>query len=112
MKITAIRKEIGRRIKKVRQLRNMTQGDIAGRVFLTRSSIANIETGRQNITVDTLYEIAEALQVTVVDLLAPNTYETLLIEPTPEPEPVIIKILVNDEVRTSFRVPKWGRPKE
>jgi DNA-binding XRE family transcriptional regulator len=52
---------VGGRIAKARTGR-MTQEALAGRTSLTRTSIINIEKGRQQILVHTLVDIAQALQ--------------------------------------------------
>lgn len=98
-------------MKAIRLLRGLSQGEVAEKVFLSRASIANIESGIQGIRIDNLYAIAEALQVTVIDLLAPNFYETLPYDEPMRPEPVTIQVLVDGQERMSFRVPKYGRVK-
>lgn len=47
----------------------MTQEDLAGRVALTRTSITNIERGRQKLLVHTLAKIAEVLRVPIATLV-------------------------------------------
>ena len=63
--------QIGKRIGELRRLRvpPLSQQDLAKRVGLTRVSITNIENGRHRIQVHTLYAIARALEVPVVQLL-------------------------------------------
>jgi transcriptional regulator with XRE-family HTH domain len=53
----------------------VSQETLAAAVGLSRSSIANIECGRQKIGVSLLYEIADVLQTTPHELL-----------PAPEPK--------------------------
>lgn len=63
---------LGRQIAQVRQSRSkMTQEDLALKVSLTRTSIINIEKGRQQLLVHTLVNIARALGVSVPELLPP-----------------------------------------
>lgn len=50
----------------------MTQEDLALKVSLTRTSIINIEKGRQQLLVHTLVDIARALSVSVPELLPPS----------------------------------------
>lgn len=47
----------------------MTQEALASAIKLTRSSITNIEAGRQRMLLETFIEIAEALDVAPEDLL-------------------------------------------
>jgi transcriptional regulator with XRE-family HTH domain len=61
---------LGRQIAQVRQSKSkMTQEDVASKVSLTRTSIINIEKGRQQLLVHTLVDIAGALGVAVTELL-------------------------------------------
>lgn len=69
---------IGRRIAKARVGRT-TQEDLAKKTALTRTSIVNIEKGRQQILVHTLVDIARALRVQISELVPPgDTLEEVL----------------------------------
>jgi ribosome-binding protein aMBF1 (putative translation factor) len=48
-----------------------TQADLAMRLRVHKTLIARIEQGRSNITIGTLEQLAKALGVAAVDLLAP-----------------------------------------
>ena len=61
---------VGRRIRETRQGK-ITQDALASLVSLTRTSIVNIEQGRQQIFLHTLVEIARALQVSPATLIPP-----------------------------------------
>jgi transcriptional regulator with XRE-family HTH domain len=83
--------EVGRRIRAVRKQRNLTQEDLGGRVSLTRTSITNIEKGRQKLLLHTLAEIADALEVGASKLIPESEgqpdqelEEALKDRPTPE----------------------------
>jgi transcriptional regulator with XRE-family HTH domain len=65
-----IYRAVGRRIRLARQAAACTQDDLARRVGLTRASISNIESGRQQIQVHTLVGIAQALSMRPESLLA------------------------------------------
>lgn len=54
---------VGQQIRAARTRNGATQADLAKRIDLTRSSIANIEAGRQRVTLHLLFQIAEELQV-------------------------------------------------
>ena len=64
---------VGRRIREARKGK-ITQAALASVVSLTRTSIVNIEQGRQQLFVHTLVNIAQALRVPVADLI-PITHD-------------------------------------
>lgn len=61
--------ELGRRIRTARLKENLTQQQLAELLSLNRTSITNIEKGKQKILAHMLIEIAEKLKVTADDLL-------------------------------------------
>ena len=71
----AIYKHIGDVIRKRRKHLKLTQETLAKRLAISRASLANIETGRQNFPVHQLYGIAKILQLTPIDLLPPFANE-------------------------------------
>ena len=64
--------DLGKRIRSRRQQAKITQGELAQRLSVTRSSITNIEGGRQRILAHSLYDIAQALGVSPASLLPPT----------------------------------------
>jgi transcriptional regulator with XRE-family HTH domain len=72
-------KAVGQRIRRIREERQLTQAELASLVSLTRSSITNIEQGRQKLLLHTLYDIATALAVKPSDLL-PEAISTIKAE--------------------------------
>ena len=60
---------LGKRIRALRRQANLSQEDVAERVGLTRTSITNIERGRQQLQVHTLVAIAHTLGVRLDELL-------------------------------------------
>jgi Zn-dependent peptidase ImmA (M78 family)/transcriptional regulator with XRE-family HTH domain len=69
--------QIGEVIRSKRELSGLTQDELAARVGLTRTSITNIEKGRQRTQVHTLYAIAEVLRASPCDFLPPLETPTL-----------------------------------
>ncbi len=61
--------EVGRRVYRARRRAGLTQEDLADKVGLARTSITNIEKGRQKLLLHTLAEIALELKVDVGELL-------------------------------------------
>lgn len=66
--------EIGKQIFKARDRKGMTQEQLAEKISLKRTSITNIEKGKQQLLVHTLIDIAEKLEVEVSSLI-PNVSE-------------------------------------
>lgn len=61
--------EVGQNIKAWREQRGLTQEALASQVSLTRTSITNIEKGRQKLLLHTLIDIATALGTHPASLL-------------------------------------------
>jgi len=62
-------REVGHKIKVQREQFGLTQEALASQVSLTRTSITNIEKGRQKFLLHTLIDIATALGVAPASLL-------------------------------------------
>lgn len=62
-------KKLAKNIKIIRELKNMSQGDICRDLGCDRSFISNIEAGKSNPTLMTIERIAAALGVTCDELL-------------------------------------------
>jgi transcriptional regulator with XRE-family HTH domain len=60
---------IGQRIRKAREERRCSQAELAKHAGLTRTSICNIERGRQHVPLHTLYAIARVLAIQPMMLL-------------------------------------------
>jgi transcriptional regulator with XRE-family HTH domain len=67
---------IGQRLRERRLAIDVKQADLAKRLGLSRSSLANIEAGRQRIPLYTLYRICVELDIDVTALL-PSLDEVL-----------------------------------
>jgi transcriptional regulator with XRE-family HTH domain len=64
--------EIGERVRKERDELGFSQIELAAEIGMTRTSVVNIEAGRQRLPIHTLYAIADALGVSVACLLPDN----------------------------------------
>lgn len=65
----ALYREFGRRLKAEREDLDIRQETVAGRVGLSRASVANIEAGRQRFPFHIAYQLAAALGVDLSRLL-------------------------------------------
>jgi transcriptional regulator with XRE-family HTH domain len=68
-RLKAIYQELGNRISRARKKTKLSQHDLALRVGLKRTSITNIEKGRQKVMVHTLLDVAKHLNVDALELL-------------------------------------------
>lgn len=64
-------KQIGMLVRKSRKEEELSQEQLGERIRLTRTSINNIERGRQRVQIHTLFDIAETLGVLPSELLPP-----------------------------------------
>ena len=64
------RKEIGMRIKKIRKQKGLSQKELAKLMgYKDHSTLAKVETGVNDITIETLYKYSEILDFDVLDFL-------------------------------------------
>ncbi|WP_124641920.1 helix-turn-helix domain-containing protein [Amniculibacterium aquaticum] len=71
MEKSEILKKVGKRIKEVRESKGLSQVELVGKMQgeIDPTNISRIESGRTNPTIYTLYRIAEALEVKVIELI-------------------------------------------
>lgn len=62
-------RDIGKNIRKVRIAQKMTQDELAEKLFVTRQTVSNYETGRSHPDIESLMQIAEVLGVELNILL-------------------------------------------
>ena len=62
-------KLLGKNIKKYREIKKLTQNELAELVDLSREYIADIERGLKNISLKKLYLIVDALNIKCSDLV-------------------------------------------
>lgn len=73
-KDSALHAALGKRIRDRRVSSGLTQAQLANRIAISRTSLTNVELGRQRLLVDQLYKMAEVLNAQPQDLL-PGTSE-------------------------------------
>jgi len=67
-----MRKLVGRNAARLRKEAGLTQEQLAERSGLSQQYLSKLEQGQRNPTIVTLYELANALGVSQVDLVRPN----------------------------------------
>lgn len=67
-----MRKLVGRNAARLRQAAGLTQEQLAERSGLSQQYLSDLERGKRNPTVVTLYELATALGVSHMELVRPD----------------------------------------
>ena len=67
-----MRKLVGRNSARLRREKGLTQEDVEARSGFSQQYISDLERGRRNPTVITLYELSQALEVSHVALVEPE----------------------------------------
>ena len=63
-----IKELVGKRIRELRKQQLISQEDLAEKADLDRTYITSVECGKRNISIENLYRIANALDVTMEEL--------------------------------------------
>jgi len=84
--------EVGQRIRSIREALGWTQGELAARLQRTQTAVSYWESGRRNLSLDDLVEVARVLGVASSDLLPDR--------PRPQPLPTLLRA-VADQVDAS-----------
>jgi transcriptional regulator with XRE-family HTH domain len=66
-----MRRLVGENVRRIRQNRGLTQEQFSDLSGFSQQYLSDLERGRRNPTVVTLFELANALKATPVELLAP-----------------------------------------
>lgn len=83
--------QLGENVRKWRDQRRLSQGALAALVGMTRTSLTNIESGRQHPPLHTFCAIAETLKVEVTELLPGR--------PAASTEKIDVKALAGTQIR-------------
>ena len=62
--------KIGDKIQELRELKTLSQQDLAALCNFEKSNMSRIEAGRSNLTIKTLFKISNALKVPLKDLVS------------------------------------------
>jgi transcriptional regulator with XRE-family HTH domain len=89
-------REFGRALRERRRSAGFTQDDVAGRIGLSRTSVTNIERGRQHVTLHVLYALADAIGAKPAELLPDGA---LLVEGNAELDKALEKAALPQEQR-------------
>lgn len=67
-----MRRLVGRNFARLRREKHLTQEDVEARSGFSQQYLSGLEQGKRNPTVVTLYELAQAIGVTHLDLVMPD----------------------------------------
>ena len=67
-----VRKLVGRNFARLRREKGLTQEDVEARSGFSQQYLSGLERGKRNPSVITIYEIAQALGVSHVELVTPD----------------------------------------
>lgn len=67
-----MRRIVGRNTKRIRLERGLTQEQLSERSGFSQQYLSDLERGRRNPTVVSLWELAQALDATPIDLITPT----------------------------------------
>ncbi len=67
-----MRKLVGRNFARLRRQKGLTQEDVEARSGFSQQYLSGLERGKRNPSIVTLYEIAQALGVSHVELVTPD----------------------------------------
>lgn len=68
MRDETLQKKVGKRIQELRELKNISQQDLAAKCNFEKSNMSRLEAGRVNSTLATLNKIAHGLNVNIIEL--------------------------------------------
>ena len=64
----ALQIKVGKRIQELRELKGVSQQDLAAKCNFEKSNMSRLESGRVNPTLSTLEKIANALEISLSEL--------------------------------------------
>lgn len=71
-----VRRTIGANVRRYRLARDLSQEAVAERMGVDRAYVSALELGRRNPTVITLWHVAQALEVSLVELVSEDFGES------------------------------------
>jgi transcriptional regulator with XRE-family HTH domain len=74
-------KEVVSNIRKIREFRNYTQDYLAAKLNISQNAYSKIELGYSSITLNRLVNIAQILEIELVDLISSNNEAILQYNP-------------------------------
>lgn len=70
--------EIGKRVRKYRKLKNLSQEELAEKIDISTTHMSHIETGSTKLSLQVLVDLSRVLEVNTDDLLFENKPQTMI----------------------------------
>lgn len=70
--------EIGKRVRKYRKLKNLSQEELAEKIDISTTHMSHIETGSTKLSLQVLVDLSRVLEVNTDDLLFENKTQTMI----------------------------------
>jgi transcriptional regulator with XRE-family HTH domain len=67
--VSEARKVFASRLRQIRQVKGLSQEDLADRAGLHRTYVGSVERGERNISIDNIERLAKALEIDIIELL-------------------------------------------
>ena len=64
-----VKVEYGKKVRAIRNSKKVSQEKLAELADLDRTYVSDIENGKRNVSIETVYKIAKALEVRIIDFL-------------------------------------------
>lgn len=71
------REVFARNLRRARRLRDVSQEELALRANLSRTYVSQVESGSRNVSIDNMSLLAQAVGVSLRDLVDPELFNTL-----------------------------------
>lgn len=97
-----IYKQIGAVIRARRKKLGLKQETLAGMLGISRGALANVETGRQNVLVHQVYNIAASLDLSPFDLLPQPSTAPISVDRTELPLPANLREQQKEQITRLF----------
>lgn len=71
------REVFARNLRRARRLREVSQEELALRANLSRTYVSQVESGSRNVSIDNMSLLAQAIGISLRDLVDPELFNTL-----------------------------------
>lgn len=112
MQLHELQLKIGKEIKKLRTMNEMTQEEVAEGLHLDRNAYGEIERGKTDIHLSRLVQIANFFAVEIEDLVGSNNKAVFYVAGTSNSNPIIIYIMIIAVFprKCSLCIMNWKKP--